>query len=61
MVHPKYEEISANVLFSYAEKTVDIGEFLELANSNSKITSKPMDNAVEVNNAINIFTRRYAA
>ena len=54
MVHPKYEEISANVLFSYAGKTVDIGEFLELANSNSKITSKPMDDEVEVNNAINI-------
>jgi peptidyl-prolyl cis-trans isomerase SurA len=54
MVHPKYEEISANVLFSYAGKTVDIGEFLELANGNSKITSKPMDDEVEVTNAINI-------
>ena len=61
MVHPKYEEISVNVLFSYAGKTVDIGEFLELANGNSKITSKPMDDEVEVTNAINILARRYAA
>ena len=54
MVHPKYEEISVNVLFSYAGKSVDIGEFLELTNGNSKITSKPMDDVVEVTNAINI-------
>lgn len=54
MVHPKYDELSGNVLFSYAKKTVTIGAFLELANSNSKITAKPMDSPVEVTNAINI-------
>jgi len=54
MVHPKFDEISGSVLFSYANKSVTIGAFLELANSNSKITAKPMDNAVEVTNAINI-------
>jgi len=54
MVHPKYDELSGNVLFSYAKKTVTIGAFLESANSNSKITAKPMDNPVEVTNAINI-------
>ena len=54
MVHPKFDELSGNVLFSYAKKTVTIGAFLESANSNSKITAKPMDNPVEVTNAINI-------
>ena len=54
MVHPKYDELSGNILFSYAKKTVTIGAFLESANSNSKITAKPMDNPVEVTNAINI-------
>jgi peptidyl-prolyl cis-trans isomerase SurA len=56
MVHPKYEEISEKVLFSYAGKTVMIGEFLESANSNSKITAKPMDDIDEVTNAIDILT-----
>lgn len=54
MVHPKYEEISAKTLFSYAGKNVEVGEFLELANSNSKITAKPMDNVDEVIKAIDI-------
>ncbi|MCW8803812.1 MAG: peptidylprolyl isomerase [Ignavibacteriaceae bacterium] len=54
MVHPKFDEISGSVLFSYANKPVTIGAFLESANSNSKITAKPMDNPVEVTNAINI-------
>lgn len=54
MVHPKFEEISEKVLFSYAGKTVQIGEFLELANGNSKITAKPMDNINEVTKAIDI-------
>lgn len=54
MVHPKYDEISGSVLFSYAKKPTTIGAFLEAANSNSKITAKPMDDAVEVTNAINI-------
>lgn len=54
MVHPKYEEISEKVLFSYAGKTVMIGDFLESANSNSKISAKPMDDINEVTNAINI-------
>jgi peptidyl-prolyl cis-trans isomerase SurA len=54
MVHPKYDEIFDEVLFSYADQTVMIGEFLEVANGNSKITSKPMDDEVEVTNAINI-------
>jgi peptidyl-prolyl cis-trans isomerase SurA len=54
MVHPKFDELSGNVLFSYAKKTVTIGAFLEQANRNSKITAKPMDNPVEVTNAINI-------
>jgi len=54
MVHPKYDEISGSVLFSHAKKPTTIGAFLEAANSNSKITAKPMDDAVEVTNAINI-------
>ena len=54
MVHPKYDELSASVLFSYANNPVTIGAFLESANTNSKITSKPMDDANEVTNAINI-------
>jgi peptidyl-prolyl cis-trans isomerase SurA len=54
MVHPNYDELSGNVLFSYAQKTVTTGAFLELANSNSKITAKPMDDPAEVTNAINI-------
>jgi peptidyl-prolyl cis-trans isomerase SurA len=54
MVHPKYDEISGSVLFSYAKKPTTLGDFLEAANSNSKITAKPMDDAVEVTNAINI-------
>ena len=54
MVHPKYDEISGSVLFSYAKKPTTIGAFLEQANRNSKITAKPMDDAVEVTNAINI-------
>jgi len=54
MVHPKYDELSASVLFSYANNPVTIGTFLESANTNSKITSKPMDDPKEVTNAINI-------
>ncbi len=54
MVHPKYDEIFDEVLFSYADQSVMIGEFLELANQNSKITSKPMDDEAEVTKAINI-------
>ena len=54
MVHPKYDEISAKILFSYANKNLTIGEFLEKANSNTKITAKPMDDVAEVTNAINV-------
>lgn len=53
MVHPKLTEISDNVLFSYADKNITIGNFLEMANHNSKITGKPMDKGAEVTNAIN--------
>ncbi|HEY6436766.1 MAG TPA: peptidylprolyl isomerase, partial [Ignavibacteriaceae bacterium] len=54
MVHPKYDVIFDEVLFSYSDKTISIGKFLELANGNSKITAKPMDDKAEVTNAINI-------
>ena len=54
MVHPKYDQIAGDVLFSFAKKKVTVGEFLEAANQNSKITAKPMDNLAEVMNAINI-------
>jgi len=54
MVHPKYDEISGSVLFSYAKKPVTIGSFLESANRNTKITAKPMDDPAEVTNAVNI-------
>jgi peptidyl-prolyl cis-trans isomerase SurA len=54
MVHPKFDEIAENVLYTYASKPVTIGDFLELANRNSKITGKPMDNPAEVTNVINI-------
>jgi len=54
MVHPKFNELSESVLFSYAKKPVTIGAFLESANRNSKITGKPMDDPAEVANAINI-------
>ncbi|MBK9098443.1 MAG: peptidylprolyl isomerase [bacterium] len=53
MVHPKYDEIANDVLFSYSGKKVTVGNFLEAANSNSKITAKPMDDIAEVENAIN--------
>ena len=56
MVHPKYEEISETVLFTYAGKSVKIGEFLEIANSNSKITAKPMFLIDEVNKAIDMIS-----
>ncbi len=56
MVHPKYDQISGEVLFSYAKKKVTIGEFLEAANQNSKITAKPMDNPVEVTNAVYVLS-----
>jgi len=42
------------VLFSLADKAITAGQFLEMANSNSKITGKPMDNVTEVTNAINV-------
>ena len=54
MVHPRYDEISDETLFTYADVAVSIGKFLELTSSNSKITAKPMDDKVEVTNAINI-------
>ena len=54
MVHPKFDELADKILFSYANVSVTIGKFLELANANSKITAKPMDNEAEVNKAINI-------
>lgn len=54
MVHPKYDELAENILYSVAKKPVTIGTFLESANRNSKITGKPMDNETEVKNAINI-------
>ena len=56
MVHPKFDEISGSVIFSYAKKPVTIGSFLESANRNTKITAKPMDDPAEVTNAINILT-----
>jgi peptidyl-prolyl cis-trans isomerase SurA len=54
MVHPKYDQIAGDVLFSFAKKKITVGDFLEAANQNSKITAKPMDNLVEVTNAINL-------
>jgi len=53
MVHPKMAELADEVLFSYADNTITIGKFLELANHNSKITGKPMDKKDDVMNAIN--------
>ncbi len=53
MVHPKYDEMASDILFSYANKNVTVGNFLEAANRNSKITAKPMDDLTEVENAIN--------
>jgi peptidyl-prolyl cis-trans isomerase SurA len=54
MVHPKLEELSDNVLFSYAGNDVTIGEFLEMGNRNTKVTGRQMDSNTEVNNAINL-------
>jgi peptidyl-prolyl cis-trans isomerase SurA len=54
MVHPRYDEISDNVLFTYADSVITIGKFLGLANHNSKITGKQMDNQSDVRNAINV-------
>ena len=54
MVHPRFDELADKVLFSYADNLITIGKFLELANANSKITAKPMDDEAEVNKAINI-------
>jgi peptidyl-prolyl cis-trans isomerase SurA len=54
MAHPRLNQIADEVLFSYADNTITIGKFLELANHNSKITGKPMDNKSDVTNAINV-------
>ncbi|MFI5237267.1 MAG: peptidylprolyl isomerase [Ignavibacteriales bacterium] len=54
MVHPKYDEIFDETLFSYADVNITIGKFLELTSGNSKVTAKPMDDKTEVTNAINI-------
>jgi peptidyl-prolyl cis-trans isomerase SurA len=54
MVHPRFDEISGSNLFSYANKTMTVGAFLEDGNRNSKITAKPMDDLAEVTNAINV-------
>ena len=54
MAHPRLDEISENVLFTYADNNITISDFLGMANHNSKITGKPMDNSAEVTNAINV-------
>lgn len=54
MVHPKFDEIADNVLFTYADKDITIGNFLDMATHNSKITGKQMDKEAEVRNAINV-------
>ena len=54
MAHPRLDEMSENVLFNYADKDITVSNFLGMANHNSKITGKPMDNSSEVTNAINV-------
>ncbi|MCW8996562.1 MAG: peptidylprolyl isomerase [Psychromonas sp.] len=54
MVHPKCDEIADNVLFTYADKDITIGNFLDMATHNSKVTGKQMDKEAEVRNAINV-------
>ena len=54
MAHPKLNEISDNVLFTYADNKITVSDFLQMTNQNSKITGKPMDNSAEVTNAINV-------
>ncbi|MCW8816561.1 MAG: peptidylprolyl isomerase [Ignavibacteriaceae bacterium] len=54
MVHPKFDEIADNVLFTYADKDITIGNFLDMATHNSKVTGKQMDKEAEVRNAINV-------
>ena len=54
MAHSKLDDMSGEILFSYAENKITIGKFLEMANQNSKITGKPMDNTVDVNNTISV-------
>jgi len=56
MVHPKFAELSDKVMFSYAGKTVQVDEFLQIANANSKITAKPMFMIDEVMKAIDIIS-----
>ena len=54
MAHPRLDDMSENVLFNYADKDITVSNFLGMANHNSKITGKPMDNSSEVTNAINV-------
>ena len=56
MVHPKLDELADKVLFTYANNSASLGNFLETANHNAKITAKAMDNPAEVTNAINIIS-----
>jgi peptidyl-prolyl cis-trans isomerase SurA len=59
MVHPNLSEIGDRVLFSYADRQVNIGSFLEAANQNSKITARQTDNRDEVLNAINFVSEDF--
>jgi peptidyl-prolyl cis-trans isomerase SurA len=52
MVHPRLDEISDKVLFTYSDKSVNIGSFIELANNTSSFTARPMDQRTEIDNAI---------
>ncbi len=52
-VHPKLAEIGDQIIFTYADKEVNIATFLEAANQNSKVTARQMDKKEEVTLAIN--------
>ena len=53
MTHPRLDEIKDALLFSFADKSITIGDFLQTANSNSSFTGKQMFNKDELMIAVN--------
>lgn len=52
MVHPHLDEISDEVIFTYSDKAVTVGTFLEKLSNNSSFTARPMYVRKEVDKAI---------
>jgi peptidyl-prolyl cis-trans isomerase SurA len=53
MTHPRLDEIKDAVLFSFADKSITVGDFLLTANSNSSFTGKQLFKKDELMIAVN--------